>query len=82
MDWIFSILSNQFFLIFITVATGLLLGRIKIKNFCLEVSGGIFTGIFFGWMVVYISKNAQPDDSYYQAAQKILQSGVISMSLS
>lgn len=78
MDWIFSILSNQFFLIFITVATGLLLGRIKIKNFCLEVSGGIFTGIFFGWLVVHISKTAQPDDSYYQAAQNVLQSGVIS----
>lgn len=78
MDWVFSILSNQFFLIFITVATGLLLGRIKIGNFCLEVSGGIFTGIFFGWLVVHLAKNTESGDSHYAAAQKVLNSGVVS----
>lgn len=78
MDWIFSILSNQFFLIFITVATGLLLGKIKIKNFCLEVSGGIFTGIFFGWLVEHLARKMQEGDSSYSAAQKVLSGGVIS----
>ena len=78
MSWIFSILSNQFFLIFITVATGLLIGRIKIKNFCLEVSGGIFSGIFFGWLVVHLAKTAQESDPYYQTAQNVLKSGVVS----
>lgn len=78
MEWMFSILSNQFFLIFITVVTGLILGRIKIGNFCLEVSGSIFTGIFFGWLVVHLSKSVQSGDSCYVAAQKVLDSGVVS----
>ena len=36
-----SILTNQFFLMFLSIATGLLIGRIKIKSFSLGVSGGI-----------------------------------------
>lgn len=78
MVWLFSMITDQFFLIFITVASGLLLGRLRIKNFCLEVSGGIFTGIFFGWLAVHLSKNAQPGAPYYQEAQRVLESGVVS----
>ena len=46
-----SILTNQFFLMFLSIATGLLIGRIKIKSFSLGVSGGIFTGIVIGYQM-------------------------------
>ncbi|MCC8085590.1 MAG: YidE/YbjL duplication, partial [Clostridium sp.] len=35
---------------FLSIATGLLIGRIKIKSFSLGVSGGIFTGIVIGYL--------------------------------
>lgn len=78
MEVIFSLLCNQYFLVFITVATGLLLGRVKIKNFCLEVSGGIFTGIFFGWLVIHLAKGIEEGEKGYEAAQKVLENGVVS----
>ena len=78
MKLIFSLLCNQYFLVFITVATGLLLGRVKIKNFCLEVSGGIFTGIFFGWLVIHLAKGIKQGETGYETAQNILENGVVS----
>jgi len=48
MSTINTILTNQFFLMFLAIATGLLLGKIKIKDFSLGISGGIFTGIVRG----------------------------------
>ena len=46
-----SVLTNQFFLMFLAIATGLLIGKIKIGSFSLGVSGGIFTGIVIGYFV-------------------------------
>ena len=45
-----SVLTNQFFLIFLAIALGLLLGKVKIGNFSLGVSGGIFSGIVLGYI--------------------------------
>ena len=45
MKLVVSTLTNQFFLMFLAIATGLLIGKIKIKSFSLGVSGGIFSGI-------------------------------------
>lgn len=78
MELILSLLCNQYFLVFITVATGLLLGRVRIKSFCLEVSGGIFTGIFFGWLVIHLAKGIGQGEEGYELAQKILENGVVS----
>ena len=46
-----SVLTNQFFLMFLAIATGLLIGKIKIGSFSLGVSGGIFTCIVIGYFV-------------------------------
>ena len=78
MSWVFSLMGNQYFLIFITIATGLFIGGIKIKNFSLEVSGSIFTGIFFGWLAVHLCKGVPESSAYYATAQKILKNGVVS----
>ena len=48
MATLISVLTNQFFLIFLAIALGLLLGKVKIGNFSLGVSGGIFSGIELG----------------------------------
>ena len=42
MATLISVLTNQFFLIFLAIALGLALGKIKIGKFSLGVSGGIF----------------------------------------
>ncbi|WP_126993922.1 hypothetical protein [Thermosipho globiformans] len=43
-------MSNPFFLLFISILNGLLLGKIQFKNFKLGTSGTLFAGLFFGWM--------------------------------
>lgn len=56
-----TILTNQFFLMFLAIATGLLIGKIKIKSFSLGVSGGIFTGIVIGYFVTKWAHTAQKE---------------------
>ena len=55
MATLISVLTNQFFLIFLAIALGLLLGKVKIGNFSLGVSGGIFSGIVLGyiWLMIF-----------------------------
>ncbi|HHY13214.1 MAG TPA: YidE/YbjL duplication, partial [Thermoanaerobacterales bacterium] len=43
-----AIISNEFFILFLVVALGLLVGKIKIKNISLETSGALFVGLIFG----------------------------------
>lgn len=43
-------MSNPFFLLFISILSGLLLGKIQFKNFKLGASGTLFAGLFFGWL--------------------------------
>ncbi len=78
MNTIISILTNQFFLLFLTIASGLLIGKIKIKNFSLGVSGGIFTGIGIGWLVTNFAKNVKEGEAGYNIGKKILSSGIVS----
>ena len=49
-DW-FELIMDPFVLMFITVATGLLLGKIRIGRFSFSTSGTLFTGLFLGWLV-------------------------------
>ncbi len=43
--------TNQFVLLFVAIATGLLLGRVRIGRFSLGSSGIIITGLLIGWVV-------------------------------
>jgi putative transport protein len=51
-----KILSNQFFLIFLTILTGSGFGKVKIGEFKLGFSGVLFAGLFEGWLVTTLLK--------------------------
>jgi putative transport protein len=46
-----AFLTNPFVPLFLATVTGLLIGRIRIGKFNLGQSGGLFTGIFLGWLL-------------------------------
>ena len=72
-----SILTNQFFLMFLAIATGLLLGKVKVKSFSLGVSGVIFTGIIIGYFVTRWAHNAQAGAVGFANAKRIISTGVV-----
>ncbi|MDI6601448.1 MAG: YidE/YbjL duplication [Thermoanaerobacteraceae bacterium] len=49
MEWLSSVFKNQFMVLFLVTALGLLVGRIKIGTFSLETSGCLFVGLVFGY---------------------------------
>lgn len=75
-----NILTNQFFLLFLTVATGLWVGKIKLGNFSLGVSGGIFTGIVIGYAVMRFAHASTEGQPGYDSAARILKAGLIQSS--
>lgn len=77
LKFINSILTNQFFLMFLAITTGLLIGKIKIKSFSLGVSGGIFTGIIIGYFVTKWAHTASEGVVGYSNAKRILSTGVV-----
>lgn len=77
LKFIESTLTNQFFLMFLAIATGLLIGKIKIKSFSLGVSGGIFTGIVIGYFVTKWAHTVQEGGLGYSDAKRILSTGVV-----
>lgn len=77
LKFIESTLTNQFFLMFLAIATGLLIGKIKIKSFSLGVSGGIFTGIVIGYFVTKWAHTVQEGGIGYTDAKRILSTGVV-----
>ena len=46
-----SLLFNPFVLMFITIALGLLFGKIKFGKFSFGASGALFAGLVIGWIV-------------------------------
>ena len=72
-----SVLTNQFFLMFLAIATGLLIGKIKIGSFSLGVSGGIFTGIVIGYFVTKWAHTVEEGQKYYSTAKRILSTGFL-----
>jgi len=78
MATLISVLTNQFFLIFLAIALGLALGKIKIGNFSLGVSGGIFSGIVIGFIAQTWAKGVQEGELGYSSATSVLKTGVVS----
>lgn len=62
---------------FLAIATGLLIGKIKIKSFSLGVSGGIFTGIVIGYFVTKWAHTVKEGALGYSDAKRILSTGVV-----
>ena len=77
MNYLITVFTNQFFLMFLTIAFGLMIGKIKIGNFSLGVSGGIFSGIIIGYFVTRWAQGVQEGETAYQTAAGILKNGVV-----
>jgi len=54
-----DLLSNSYFVLFLIVFTGFVIGRIKIKGISLDVSAVIFVALIFGHYGVVIPKDFQ-----------------------
>lgn len=78
MEAILSVVTNQFFMIFLTIVLGLALGKIKIGNFSLGVSGGIFSGIVIGYFAYDWASKVQEGQVGYASASTVLKNGVVS----
>ncbi len=76
--YIITVCTNQFFLMFLAITLGLLIGKIKIKNFSLGVSGGIFSGIVIGYIVTKWANSVQQGQIGYSNAKSIVSTGVVS----
>ncbi|HYE84573.1 MAG TPA: hypothetical protein VEG39_20725 [Clostridia bacterium] len=70
-------LMDPFVLMFITVVTGLLFGRIKFGKFRFGTSGALFTGLVIGWFIYGFAAGISAEDKSHRAAQKLINSGVI-----
>lgn len=72
-------LMNPFVLMFASVITGILLGKISIGKFNFGISGALFTGLAIGWGVFGYAKGliAGESKSAQAAASKLIASGVI-----
>ena len=62
---------------FLAIATGLLVGKIKIKSFSLGVSGGIFTGIVIGYIATNWAHGVEEGGLGFSDAKRILSTGVV-----
>ncbi len=78
MTTLISVFTNQFFMIFLAITIGLLIGKIKIGNFSLGVSGGIFSGIAIGYFAEAWAKGVQEGELGYASAAAVLKTGVVS----
>lgn len=70
-------IMNPFVLMFVAVFTGMLFGKIKFGKFNFGVSGTLFTGLLFGWVVVRYAKNFSEGDTLYSSATSFLGKGII-----
>jgi putative transport protein len=62
---------------FVAVFTGMMFGKIKFGKFNFGVSGTLFTGLLFGWIVVKYAKTFSEGDDLYSSATSFLGKGII-----
>ena len=73
-----TLLFNPFILMFITVITGVLFGKVRFGRFNFGTSGALFTGLVIGWAVYKYGEHvAEGTSPYVGAAQKMLDNEII-----
>jgi putative transport protein len=78
-----AIVFNPFTLMFFTILTGLLFGKIRFGKFSFDTSGALFTGLAIGWFVLRAANGivaAGEGAAGYKAALTAVNNGVISSS--
>ncbi len=76
----YGIMMDPFVLMFITVATGLLFGKVKFGKFSLGTSGALFTGLLIGWAIYNFGSNIIDQGegtAGYAAATKMISESII-----
>lgn len=72
-----EMLTSQFILMFLAVFTGLIIGKIRFKQFKLGISGTLFTGILIGWYVYQQISTRESTGELPEYARAVLERGVI-----
>lgn len=72
-----SWLMNPFILMFVTVFTGMIFGRIKFGKFNFGISGTLFTGLIIGWLAMKYAGGFVEGDTAYKSASTLIKSGVV-----
>ncbi|MBF4695608.1 aspartate-alanine antiporter-like transporter [Fusibacter ferrireducens] len=70
-------LMDPFILMFVTVVTGLLFGKIKFGKFNFGTSGALFTGLPIGWFMLNFAKKVGEEDTAYKSASALIKAGVV-----
>lgn len=70
-------LLNPYILMFISVVTGLLFGKVKFGKFSFGSSGALFTGLVIGWWATGYAQKFAEGDSGYKAAEAFIKAGVV-----
>lgn len=72
-----SLMLNPFVLMFITIAVGLLFGKIKFGKFSFGTSGALFVGLLIGWLIYKYANGiytaGDEEAAGYAAAAKIFE---------
>lgn len=79
---LFLLAANPFFLIFIAIISGILIGKIEVYRCKLGSSGSLFTGLIIGWYVYekyIVPYESSPDSPYY--IKTIMENGLIPQEL-
>lgn len=77
---LFGLIMNPFVLMFITVAIGLLFGKLRVGRFSFGTSGTLFSGLLIGWLMYKLGSkivSEGSDAAGYDAAQAMLDAGII-----
>lgn len=74
--------TNPYALIFLTLSSGMLLGKVRIGKFKLGISGSLFSGLVIGWGVLKYLRGISPGEEGFSKAIKIINGALISHGIS